>query len=177
MVERQDLERLHQVAAEMIVNWSMLTDGLTDVQARPLMAWAIDQGEAIVRHLIAQPTLVTLPAGELGDILADRLLPLQRLMWTVGEFVAGNRHLSRGEIAQELEYILEVARQLPGSRHPWTPTTDATLERVCTRLAGLENPERLQAVLALLGGWPEDAAYVSQRAMLGGEHDDGTDTE
>ena len=39
-------EKLRQLAAEMILESSSLTDDLTDEEARPLIAWGLDQADA-----------------------------------------------------------------------------------------------------------------------------------
>jgi hypothetical protein len=152
--EQVDPEKLRQQAVEMILESASLTDDLTDEEARPLIAWGLDQAEAAADAVVASQRISvshlppTVPAADLHAALAVRVGPVRRAMKAISALTADRRELSSQEMAGELESIRTLAGELPA--HALLTISDTGLAELGARQAGLNNAAFVQALLALL---------------------------
>jgi hypothetical protein len=147
-------EKLRQQAVEMILESSSLTDDLTDEEARPLIAWGLDQAEAAADAVVASQRisvshlLPALPVADLRAALAGRVGPVRHVMKAISALTAARRDLSSQEMVGELGNICMMAGELPAQA--LVTITDTGLTELGARQAGLDNAAFVQALLALL---------------------------
>lgn len=147
-------EKLRQLAAEMILESSSLTDDLTDEEARPLIAWGLDQADAAAGAVassqrISKANLIpALPPDDLRAALAGRMGPVRRLIKSIGVLAADRYELSSQEMAEELENIRTLAGELPAQA--MLSITDIGTAELTARHTELSNVEFVEALLTLL---------------------------
>lgn len=141
--------RLRQLASERILSASNLTDELTDDEARPLIDWGVMQAEAAADDLSQVSLDERDPAGsDLGDILAERLEAVRRMMKRMNHLVVGRHALPAEEVLGELQRLFELAENLP--RPPFFEEPAVPLAELSARQAGLGNRAFVQAIVGLL---------------------------
>lgn len=165
-------EKLRQLAAEMILELSSLTDDLTDEEARPLISWGLDQADAAAEAVansqrISVANLIpALPPDDLRAAVAGRVGPVRRVMKAIGVLAADRCELSSQEMAEELENIRTLASELP--TYAMLSITDAGIADLGTRQARLDNVDFVQALLVLLEpGYGRQEQEAEERAGTG----------
>ena len=147
--ESPEAQRLRQAASEMILSGSNLTDELTDDEAQPLILWAVRQAEAAADDLVlASLDGEASPAMEPGEILADRLHPVRRMMTRINRLVSNRHDLPKEDLREELQYLFLLAEELP--RPPQGTALPVQATELISRQADLENRAFVQAVIGLL---------------------------
>jgi len=65
---------LRRQASETVLEASSLTDELTDEEARPLLAWGLEQAKAAADELaLTDQATAAMPAEDIRSMLADQL--------------------------------------------------------------------------------------------------------
>jgi hypothetical protein len=141
---------LRRQASEMVLEASSLTDELTDEEARPLLAWGLEQAKAAADELaLTDQATAALPAEDIRSMLADQLTPVRRTMKLINGLTADRYDLSPEDLFEELKYVVELAGRLP---HPPSLTDpQVPLAELTGRQADLDNAAFVQAIVALLG--------------------------
>lgn len=166
MTEDAELHALQERAAEMVLSMSTMTDDLTDEEARPLIAWAVGQAEAVAREVAAGGARGAAPGAAVPDpaeLLADRLTPVRKLVRAVSSLAADRHRLNEEEVAEEIDYVVELGDRLPGAgMRPRTVANGAhaAAPDLARRQAEMDNRE---FVIALLGQLPQ-ASVTPARA-------------
>jgi hypothetical protein len=157
--EQGRAERLHQRAAEVILGSSSLTDGLSDDEAGPLVAWGLVQAEAAADEAAdddgggAMGTLaLLLPDDDLRAALAGRLSPVRRVMKAISDLAAARRELSAQQMVAELGDIRTLAGELP--KVPALAITDTTLAELAAWQQYFDKATFVRAILVLLDPEP-----------------------
>ena len=165
--EQLDPEVLRQRAAEGILDAANLTDELTDDEARPLIAWAVSQAEAAADAEVA----VGLAADDVREMVANLVTPVRRTIKILNSLTADRRDLAPDEVVEELQYLLDKARNLPDP--PPQEVSHSQLADLAARQGDMDNGAFVQAVLALLGDTPAvQPDKAEQTSMIGYEHDE-----
>lgn len=145
----QGREELRQQAGVMILEAVSVTDALTDEEARPLIAWGLSQGEAVVEALWASGKLVPLPSGEARGKAAKGVAPVRSVMRAVSRLVSRRSALSPDEVFEELEALRTAAGELP--LPPGEAMTDTALAELAAWQSKLDTRTFVGAILYLLG--------------------------
>jgi hypothetical protein len=148
MVEDGRTEKLRRLAAEMILEASSLTDGLTDEEARPLIAWALSQGEAAADALAASVDLASLPAGETREMLAGRVAPVRRFMGAINALAGERRELKLHRAYKRLESIRVMAQELPAP--PDVVSSDLKLKWLARRTRKDDDSAFVRTIVLML---------------------------
>ena len=149
MAKLSSPEHLEQLAAEMILEASSLTDELTDEEARPLIAWGLAQAEATAREVkSAGRILAVLPAQDHRAVLAQQLAPVRRAIKAINALAADRSSLSPQDIVEELTHIRALSRWLPYP--PPSDITDTALAELAAWQTSWDNAAFVWAILALL---------------------------
>lgn len=166
--------QLRRQAAEMVLEASSLTDELTDEEARPLLAWGLEQAKAAADELaLTDQAMAALPAEDVRSMLADQLTPLRRTMKLINGLTADRHDLSSEDLFEELKYVLELAGRLP---HPPTFTDpQIPVAELSARQVDLDNAGFVEAILALLGSPPPIEADSRAQVIEVGEKGDEKD--
>jgi hypothetical protein len=166
--------QLRRQAAEMVLEASSLTDELTDEEARPLLAWGLEQAKAAADELaLTDQAMAALPAEDVRSMLADQLTPLRRTMKLINGLTADRHDLSPQDLFEELEYVVELGRRLPYS--PTLTDPRVPVAELSARQADLDNIAFVQAILALLGSPPPVEVDTRAQILEAGEKGDGRD--
>jgi hypothetical protein len=172
MGEQASREKLHQWAAEVILASSSLTDGLSDDEARPLIAWGLAQAQAAAQEMAAAGLVTAgLPGDDAHNSVADRLTPVRRIMKGVTRLASERHELSPQDLFEELQYLLELARGLP--QPPAWDKPEIPLAELAGLQTGLDNAAFVQAILGLLESPPSGKDSRPQGAMEAGGEGDG----
>jgi hypothetical protein len=172
--------RLRRQAAEMVLEASSLTDELTDEEARPLIAWGLDQAKAAADELaLVDQAMASFRTDDVRSILADQLTPLRRTMKLINALTADRRDLSSEELFEELQYLLELAERLP---HPPTLTDpQVPLAELSARQSDLDNAAFVKAIMILLESPPpietKTKAQMPEAGEKGDENDKANDEQ
>lgn len=166
--------QLRRQAAEMVLEASSLTDELTDEEARPLLAWGLEQAKAAADELaLTDQAMAALPAEDVRSMLADQLTPLRRTMKLINGLTADRHDLSSEDLFEELKYVLELAGRLPYP--PTFADPQIPLAELSARQVDLDNAEFVQAILALLGSPPPIEVDSRAQVIEVGEKSDEKD--
>jgi hypothetical protein len=142
--------QLRRQAAEMVLGASSLTDELTDEEARPLLAWGLEQAKAAADELaLTDHVMAAMPVEDVRAMLADRLTPLRRTMKLINGLTADRHNLSPQDLFEELKYLIELAGRLPYP--PSLTDPQVPLAELSAQQSHLDNVAFVQAILALLG--------------------------
>jgi hypothetical protein len=163
--------RLWQQASAMVLGASSLTDELTDEEARPLLAWGLEQAKAAADELaLRDQVMAAMPAEDVRSMLADKLTPLRRTMKVINGLAADRRSLSPQALFEELKYVVELAGGLP---HPPSLTDpQVPLAELSAQQADLDNAAFVQAILALLGSPSPTGVDTGAQVIEAGEKGD-----
>lgn len=145
-------EESRRLAAEMILEASGLTDELTDEQSRPLIGWALSQGEAAADALSTSIDLNLVPAGDAQEMLAERLSPVRRMMLSINSLAGQRRDLDPRQVYSKLETIRALAEELPAPGG--ASVSDTALAELAAWQTGFDNGAFVGAVLYLVQGMP-----------------------
>lgn len=147
--EAASLHQLRQVAVDMILEASNLTDELKDDEVKPLIDWAVAQAQVAADELWHTGQLQVGPSErELAALLSDRLTPLRRTMQSINSLVADRCDLSPEALLEELRYLLDLAERLPSPPRLKAPAD--RLAELTAREPELNSREFVQATVDLL---------------------------
>lgn len=132
----------------MILDASGATDALTDEEARPLMEWALSQGEAAAKSLWAAGELAPLPASKSHAMLAAGVAPVRRAMRAINALAGGRRDMTPDEVFAELEGLRATAEELP--LPPSEAVTSTALAELSAWQSRLDTRTFVRAILYLL---------------------------
>jgi predicted RecB family endonuclease len=147
-------EKLRQLAAEMILELSSLTDDLADEEARPLISWGLDQADAAAdavvnsQRISVANLIPALPPDDLREALAGRVAPVRRVMKAISALVADRRELKPQELVERLEQLRALAGDLPA--RPAATISDTALAELAARQTDANNAALVETLLALL---------------------------
>lgn len=160
--------QLRQHASEMVLEASNLTDNLTDEEARPLLAWGLEQAKAAADKLaLTHRFMVAMPAEDIRSMLADQLTPVRRTMKLINGLAADRHDLSPEDLFEELKYVVELAERLP---HPPSLTEPRVpLAELSAQQADLDNAAFVLAIVALLGSPSPIGADTRAQIIEAGE--------
>jgi hypothetical protein len=163
--------RLRRQASEMVLGASSLTDELTDEEARPLLAWGLEQAKAAAEELaLPDQVMAAMPAEDVRSMLADQLTPLRRTMKLINGLTADRYSLSPQDLFEELKDVVELAAGLP--RPPSLTDPQVALAELSAQQADLDNAAFVRAVLALLGSPSPTGVDTRAQVIEAGEKGD-----
>jgi len=154
----------------MILGTPDLTDELTDAEARPLIHWGLAQAEFAAERVQAENALEVYVAAEgPGEALADRVSRVRRVIKAVNRLAAERHELKPDVVAEEMDYILELAGRLPNP--PPKDILSTTLAELAGWQAGMDNAAFVWALLTLLGAEPDIEQEPGDEELQGGKDD------
>lgn len=139
-------EDLKQQATALILEASVVTDELTDEEARPLIAWAVSQAAAAT--FAAAEDLAALPAREARGMLAERLAPVRRCMRAINALAGRRGTLAPEALLEELQALRAAAQQVPAP--PGAAVPDTALAELAAWQGRLDTRAFVGAILYLL---------------------------
>ena len=152
--EASGVRRLRQRASEMILSASSLTDELTDDEARPLIDWGVRQAEAAADDLAQASQAGGAQAVQRpGDVLAERLEAVRRIMKRMNRLVARRQEIPAEEVQEELQRLLSLAGDLP--RPPSLNIGATSLAELGVAQSDLGNEEFVRDLVLLLADTSE----------------------
>lgn len=156
--ETPEAGRLKQLAAEMILSASSLTDELTDEEAQPLIDWGLRQAEAAADDLSRASQEGGTPAFQYyGDVLADRLDAVRRIMKRTNRLAVRRQAMPAEEVREELRRLLALAESVP--RPPSLNMQAVPMADLSVARSDLENGPFVRALVGLL----DDSPWVGEQ--------------
>lgn len=164
--ERDEAHRLRQMASEMILADSSLTDELTDHEAQPLIGWGVIQAKAAADELAraGQDTLDSWGRGQ-GEALAGLVDPVRKMMARINRLVAQRHILPADELLGELQRLFALAENLSCS--PLSEVPAESLAGLTTRQTDLDGRAFVQAIVGLLGDCRSAGLDAAQEPSVG----------
>ena len=160
---------LRRMAAEMILEAAMLTDEMTDEEARPLISWCLSQGEAAADALLAGTDPALAPEDDPREALMERMVPVRRLIRAINALAGNRRGMSSRHVFDELDAIRSLAQELP--EPGGTAVTDVALAELAAWQTGFDNGAFVGAIVYLLQGMPIGEAVLTWWSWESGSGD------